>query len=99
MSHDDVPEGSIIITPAQVYEKVTGLTEKVTRLLLQNEQANRDRTDDRAAIAKLEERVGDELRLVKARVDALERRVWLITGAAAAVGGSIGSWLPAVLTG
>lgn len=85
-THATIPEGSIIITPAEVYGKVTGLTSSVEKLILQNEQAIKDRTEDRTDFKELE-----------GRVSGLERKLWIFTGAAATLGGTIGSWLPTVL--
>lgn len=86
MAENLIPEGAIVITPAEVYGKVTGLTTQVERLILQNEQAIKDRGEDRVDFKELEGRVG-----------ALERKMWLVTGAAATLGGTLGSWLPSVL--
>lgn len=87
MSPDQiVPDGSIVITPAEVYGKVTGLISAVDRLIIQNEGVIRDRAEDRVGLKEVE-----------ARVSALERKVWMIAGGAATLGGTLGSWLPSAL--
>lgn len=87
MDSQQIPEGAIIITPAEVYGKVTGLTSSVEKLIIQNEQQIEDRKEDRADFKELE-----------SRVSSLERKVWMIAGAAATLGGTLGSWLPTVLS-
>lgn len=82
-----VPEGSIIITPTEVYRSVTELTASVQRLIIQNEAGLVARAEDRADLEKLE-----------GRVTALERKVWMIAGAGATIGATIGTWLPTFLT-
>ena len=81
-----IPEGSIIITPTEVYNEVKSLTDVVRQMVAQD-------------AAELESR-----RELKTRVDALdtrltavERKMLLFTGAAAAAGAGIGTWLPRVL--
>lgn len=75
-----VPEGSVVITPAQVYNEVIHCTRSVEKLITENKQDRRDQD-------KLEDRV-DRL---DGRLSAVERRLWMITGAASAVGGILGS--------
>jgi hypothetical protein len=92
-----IPEGSVIITPAQVYDKVNALTDAVTELLARDkadqETARRRDTEDR-------ERESDRKAQVKAielRLTAVERKVYVASGFAAAIGGVLGGWLPSVL--
>ena len=81
-----IPEGSIIITPAEVYAKVTALTDAVTELVATDKAEQKDRA---ALEAKVER--------IDSRLSAVEKKLWMITGAAAAAGGVLGSWLPTVL--
>ena len=81
-----IPEGSIIITPTEVYNEVKSLTDAV-RDLIASDKAD---TDVRT---RLEQRV-DKL---DSRLTAVERKMLLFTGAAAAAGAGIGTWLPRVL--
>jgi hypothetical protein len=83
---EEVPDGSVIIPPSQVYEKVTTLTDVVTKLVIQNEQASKERNDDRADIKALE-----------TRVTALEKKIWIASGFAAGVGGIVGNFVPTFL--
>lgn len=71
----EIPEGSVVITPAQVYDKVITLTEQVTKLLASEEQDKKAREDFKSDLDKLRERVG-----------ALEQKVWLAAGFCAAGG-------------
>jgi hypothetical protein len=86
MSQPPIPEGSIIITPTEVYNEVKSLTDAVRDLI----------ASDKADIA---ERTKLELRVDKldTRLTAVERKMLLFTGAAAAAGAGIGTWLPRVL--
>lgn len=86
MSQPPIPEGSIIITPTEVYNEVKSLTDAVRDLIASDKADQVDRT-------KLELRV-DKL---DSRLSAVERKMLLFTGAAAAAGAGIGTWLPKVL--
>lgn len=81
-----IPEGSIIITPAEVYAKVTGLTDVVTKLVAQDEA-------EQGRAIRLEQKVD----ALDNRVSAIEKKIWIVTGFAAAAGGLVGNWLPTVL--
>ena len=81
-----IPDGSIIITPTEVYNEVKSLTDAV-RDLIASDKADVDQR------TKLEQRV-DKL---DTRLTAVERKMLLFTGAAAAAGAGIGTWLPRVL--
>lgn len=83
-----IPEGSIIITPAEVYNEVKSLTDAV-RSLIASDAA------DVLARNTLQEHV-DKL---DTRLSAVERKMLLFTGAAAALGAGVGTWLPRVLGG
>ena len=82
-----VPEGSVVITPGQVYDKVVTLTEQVTRLLEReaNDPAPGQISDLKEMAAKQEARIG-----------ALEKKVWVASGFAAALGGLAGNLLPSL---
>jgi hypothetical protein len=82
------PEGSIIITPAEVYAKVTGLTDVVTELVATDRADERQRAELKVKVERLEDRLG-----------AIERKIWIAAGAAAALGGTLGSWLPTLSGG
>lgn len=75
-----IPEGSIVITPAQVYDKVVQLTEQVTKLIAQDAAEVSDRTDLKVRVEKIE-----------TRVRSLENKVWLASGFCAALGSGIGA--------
>jgi hypothetical protein len=79
----DVPEGSVIITPAEIYAKVMTLTEAVQQMVAK-EQASTLASD-----------VSD----LKVRVRALEMKVWMVAGAAAAMGSGLGTFLAKLLAG
>lgn len=81
-----IPEGSIIITPTEVYNEVKSLTDAVRDLIASDKADGVERV-------KLEQRV-DRL---DTRLTAVERKMLLFTGAAAAAGAGIGTWLPRVL--
>lgn len=77
----DVPEGSVIITPAEIYAKVMMLTEAVQQMVAK-EQASTVMAD-----------VSD----LKTRVRALEMKVWMVAGAAAAMGSGLGTFAAKLL--
>jgi len=99
-----IPEGSVIITPAQVYDKVNSLTEAVTELLARD-KADQDRQADlkEAALrreteaARRESDQKAEIEAIKLRLGAVERKVYVAAGFAAAIGAGIGGYLPSVL--
>lgn len=80
------PEGSVIIPPAQVYEKVVTLTEVVTKLVAADEAEARDRAELKAKVARLE-----------VEVASIKQKIWFAAGVAAAAGGGIGSALASAL--
>jgi hypothetical protein len=81
-----IPEGSIIITPTEVYNEVKSLTEAVRLLVAQDAAEVESRRELKARVD-----------LLDTRLTAVERKMLLFTGAAAAAGAGIGSWLPRVL--
>lgn len=74
-----VPEGSIIITPAQVYAEVRSLTEAVRTLITHEETDRQERL-----------RIETEVTQLDLRVDALERKLWMASGFCAAAGSLMG---------
>jgi len=81
-----VPEGSIIITPTEVYNEVKSLTEAVRELVAADHA-------DQASRAELKLRVDQ----IDTRLSAVEKKMLLFTGFAAAAGAGVGTWLPRVL--
>lgn len=81
-----IPEGSIVITPTEVYNEVKSLTEAVRDLIAS------DKADEKAR-AELRVRVDQ----IDARLSTVEKKLLLFTGAAAAVGAGVGTWLPGLL--
>ena len=81
-----IPEGSVVISPADIYAEVRSLTKAVTDLVATDKAEANDRADLRAKVTQLD-----------ARLSAVERKLWMVTGAAAAVGGSLGAWVPTIL--
>lgn len=69
-SPQQVPEGAIIITPAEVYAEVRSLTEVVRELVA------KDRADNTAA----------EMAELKKDVTTLKRAMWVLAGALLAYG-------------
>lgn len=101
-----IPEGSVIITPTEIYAKVNTLTDVVTQLLARDEADQARQADLKEAALRREaeaaRREADqkaELEAVKIRLTAVERKVYIAAGFAAALGGVLGGYLPAVLGG
>jgi hypothetical protein len=81
-----IPDGSIIITPTEVYNEVKSLTDVVRQLVAQDAaevERNRNLT---ARVDQLD-----------TRLSAVEKKMLLFTGFAAAAGAGVGTWLPRVL--
>lgn len=102
----DIPEGSVIITPAQVYDKVNALTEAVTEMLARDKAEEKRQADLKEAALRREadaaRRESDqkaEVEAIKLRLSAVERKVYVASGFAAALGGVLGGYLPSVLGG
>ena len=81
-----IPEGSIIITPTEVYNEVKSLTEAVRQMVANDVAEVESRRDLKARVDMLDN-----------RLTAVERKMLLFTGAAAALGAGVGTWLPRVL--
>lgn len=83
---NNIPDGSIIITPTEVYNEVKSLTEAVRQMVAND-------------VAEIESRreLKQRVDLLDSRLSAVERKMLLFTGAAAAAGAGIGTWLPRVL--
>jgi hypothetical protein len=86
MIQPPIPEGSIIITPTEVYNEVKSLTEAVRQLVAQDAAEVESRRELKARVD-----------LLDTRLTAVERKMLLFTGAAAAVGAGVGTWLPGLL--
>ena len=86
MNQPPIPDGSIIITPTEVYNEVKSLTDAVRDLIASDKADEQQRADLRLRVDQLD-----------TRLTAVERKMLLFTGAAAAAGAGIGTWLPRVL--
>lgn len=83
---NQIPEGSIVIPPTEVYNEVKALTDVVRQMVAQDAAEIESRRD-------LKTRVD----LLDTRLTAVERKMLLFTGAASAIGAIVGTWLPGVL--
>lgn len=81
----DIPEGSIIITPTEVYNEVKSLTEAVRTLITREEAEREDRNELKKDVAAL-----------GARVSRLEQRLFVASGFCAALGGIAGVLAPSL---
>ena len=87
----DIPHGSVVITPYQMYEEMRGVRDEVKHLASILDPALAEvRADVRENKA--------ELKAHDTRLRHVEQRLWFAAGAAAAVGG-VGGWLASVITG
>lgn len=82
-----VPDGSVIITPAEVYARVVALTEAVTKMVAADEAESSTRAEDRIRLAKVEEEVA-----------SIKQRLWFVAGICSAAGGGLGSAIAAALS-
>lgn len=85
--NQQVPDGSVIITPGEVYSRVIALTEVVTTMVASDAADADSRRDIKSRLAKVE----DDVAVIKSRL-------WFVAGVASAAGGGIGSALAAVLS-
>lgn len=81
-----IPEGSIVITPTEVYNEVKALTIAVRELVA----SDKAEADDRTALRQRVDQIDN-------RLTAVERKLLLATGFAAACGAGAGSWLSTLL--
>lgn len=82
----EIPDGSIVITPSEVYADVKALTDQVTKLLARDEAEREDRDRDRTRLDKI------EIRLSK-----VEQKIWLASGFCAAIGSGAGATLVSLI--
>lgn len=80
MTTPHVPDGSIIITPSEVYAEVKALTEVVRQLVARDEAEKADR--DRLAL---------EVADLAKRLNWVEQKIWIASGFCAAAGSGIGA--------
>lgn len=86
MTNQNVPEGSVIIPPYEVFNEVRALTIAV-RDLIASDKADTD------ARTKLWEKMSE----LDRRVGRIETKLWFIAGIAAALGGGAGAGIASTL--
>lgn len=82
-----IPEGSVVITPAEVYTEVVTLTKAVTKLLATDEADARERA---RVVAELADH-GREIEALKAEIGSVKQKLWFVAGLASAGGAGLGS--------
>lgn len=82
----DVPEGSVVIAPAEVYARVLTLTDVVTKLVAADETETESRRDMKARLERAEQ-----------DISAIKQKIWFVAGVCSAFGGGIGSALASAL--
>lgn len=87
MTPQNVPEGSVVITPSQVYDEVRNCTTAVNKLL-QREERNEEQRRDSAK----------RLDAVEVRVSVIEKRMWIAAGIFAGGGSTLGNLVGQYLT-
>lgn len=80
----DGPEGSVLITPAQMYHELRATHDEVKRLSQALDPAIKNL---RHAVDTVAERVGDH----ETRLRVLERRIWIASGFAALAAAALGA--------
>lgn len=81
-----VPEGSVIITPAEVYKTVIGLTDAVTQMVAADKAEAETRAEMKTRLGKVE----DDLVSIK-------QKLWFVAGVCSALGGGVGSAVASLL--
>jgi len=106
MTTGHIPEGSVVITPTEIYAKVNTLTDVVTQLLARDEADQIRQADQKEAavrreteVAKREAEIRAEVTAIKLDVAAIRRTMYFISGLAAGAGGLMGGYLPTILGG
>lgn len=81
-----VPEGSVIITPTEVYSRVIALTDVVTKMVASDQAEAESRAEMKTRLGKVEE-----------DVVSIKQKLWFVAGVCSALGGGIGSAIASVL--
>jgi len=89
-----MPDGSVVIPPAAVYNEVRDLTVAVRDLLAHDAEDERRRAREDQLRAERDKKTDEKFRELFTRVAAIERKLYLWSGAAAAVGAGAGTYLP-----
>jgi hypothetical protein len=78
----EMPPGSVVITPAQMYAEIRTMAEKVDHLAAVVDPALSTIRDD---VSEIRDDLGDH----ETRIRSIERRVWVFAGTAMAGGAGI----------
>lgn len=92
-----VPPGSVVITPAELYAEVKATHNSVTEMRGEVRKLTEVIPDHENRLRALEQR--EENADIEERLRSLERARWLVAGFAAGGGGLIGSILTKLLGG
>jgi len=89
-----MPDGSVVIPPAAVYNEVRDLTIVVRDLIARDAEDDRRRAREDQSRAEHDRKTDEKFKELFTRVNAIERKLYLWSGAAAAVGAGAGTYLP-----
>lgn len=84
-----MPSGSVIITPGQMYNEIQAMGKKLDHLAAVIDPAFSSIRDD---VRELRDAHGDH----EVRLRSIEKRLWLIGGAATAAGAGLSQLLPII---
>jgi hypothetical protein len=100
----DVPPGSAVITPAEVYREVQAIHQGVTEMRGELREVMRVIPDHEERLRALEQRddgddIARDVQDHETRLRSMERRIWLAAGVAAGAAAGLTKAISAVLGG
>ena len=100
----DVPPGSAIVTPAQMYDEIKAIHQGVIEIRGELREVTRVVPDHEERLRALEQRedsaeVVNDVQDHETRIRGIERALWLVAGFAASGGGVVGSIVTKLLGG
>jgi hypothetical protein len=98
----DIPHGSVVVTPTEMYHELRNVGDELKRLVAVVDPAiaevRIDLAENKAATAAARAELWAEVRALDSRLHGVQARLWFAAGAAMALGGT-GGWLASILTG
>lgn len=98
----DIPHGSVVVTPTEMYHELRNVGDQLKRLVAVVDPAiaevRLDVAENKATIHAARSELWGEVRALDKRLHAVQARLWFAAGAAVALGGT-GGWIASILTG
>ncbi len=97
MPDRDVPDGSVVITPGEVYNEVRDLTIVIRDLIASDAEDKRNRAREELERAEERRTTTERFKDLDRRLGAVEKKLIFFAGAAATIGAGAGSYLSKLL--